>query len=71
LPEIPGLAEHWGHTVLHCPYCHGYEVRGRSIGVLAINERAEEQARLWRHWSPDVQVIPGDRVAEVEAKAYG
>jgi thioredoxin reductase len=68
LPEIPGLAEHWGHTVLHCPYCHGYEVRGRSIGVLAINERAEEQARLWRHWSPDVQVIPGDRVAEVEAK---
>jgi thioredoxin reductase len=68
LPEIPGLAEHWGRTVLHCPYCHGYEVRGRSIGVLAINERAAEQARLWRNWSPDVQVIPGDRVAEVEAK---
>src|SRR5947209_1274223 len=68
LPEIPGLAEHWGHTVLHCPYCHGYEVRGRSIGVLAINERAEEQARLWRQWSPDVLVIPGEQVAEVEAK---
>jgi thioredoxin reductase len=68
LPDIPGLAEHWGHTVLHCPYCHGYEVRGRSIGVLAVNERAAEQARLWRQWSPDVQIIPGDRVAAVEDK---
>ena len=68
LPDIPGLAEHWGHTVLHCPYCHGYEMRGRSIGVLAVNERATEQARLWRQWSPDVQIIPGDQVAEIEEK---
>jgi thioredoxin reductase len=68
LPAIPGLAEQWGHTVLHCPYCHGYEMRGRSIGVIAINERASEQARLWRQWSPDVQIIPGDRIASVEPK---
>jgi thioredoxin reductase len=68
LPDIPGLAEQWGHTVLHCPYCHGYEVRGRSIGVIAINERASEQARLWRHWSPDVRIIPGGDIAAVEPK---
>jgi thioredoxin reductase len=68
LPDIPGLAEQWGHTVLHCPYCHGYEVRGRSIGIIAINERASEQARLWRQWSPDVKIIAGDQVASVEPK---
>ncbi|MEV6847434.1 NAD(P)/FAD-dependent oxidoreductase [Actinoplanes sp. NPDC051411] len=68
LPDIPGLAEQWGHTVLHCPYCHGYEVRGRSIGVIAVNERASEQARLWKQWSPDVQIIPGERIAAVEPK---
>jgi thioredoxin reductase len=68
LPDIPGLAEQWGHTVLHCPYCHGYEVRGRSIGVIAINERASEQARLWRQWSPDVRIIPGGDIAAVEPK---
>jgi thioredoxin reductase len=68
LPDIPGLAEQWGHTVLHCPYCHGYEMRGRSIGVIAINERASEQARLWGQWSPDVRIIPGDQIAAVEPK---
>ena len=34
LPDLPGLAERWGTTLLHCPYCHGYEVRGKAIGVL-------------------------------------
>ncbi len=35
LPELPGLAERWGSTVLHCPYCHGYEVGGGAIACLA------------------------------------
>ncbi|MFJ2630326.1 NAD(P)/FAD-dependent oxidoreductase, partial [Streptomyces sp. NPDC087532] len=35
LPEVPGLAEHWGHGVVHCPYCHGWEVRDEPIGILA------------------------------------
>jgi len=35
LPDIPGLAQRWGTDVLHCPYCHGWEVRDRRIGVLA------------------------------------
>jgi thioredoxin reductase len=66
LPDIPGLADQWGHTVLHCPYCHGYEVRGRAIGIIAVNERAAEQARLWRQWTDDLQVIPADQIASVE-----
>src|SRR5688500_791168 len=40
LPEIPGLRERWGHTVLHCPYCHGYEVRGTRIGIIASTPMA-------------------------------
>ncbi|GEK22455.1 oxidoreductase [Cellulomonas xylanilytica] len=54
LPAIPGLRERWGHDVLHCPYCHGWEVRDQPIGVLATSERAVHQALLFRQWSDDV-----------------
>src|SRR5688500_16127330 len=36
LPDIPGLARHWGHGVVHCPYCHGWEVRDEPIAILAV-----------------------------------
>lgn len=39
LPELPGLAEHWGRGVVHCPYCHGWEVRDEPIGILAVGPR--------------------------------
>lgn len=51
LPEIPGLAERWGSSVLHCPYCHGWEVRHRRLGVLASGPMALHQAELLRQWS--------------------
>jgi thioredoxin reductase len=54
LPAVPGLAERWGRDVLHCPYCHGWEVRDRAIGVLATGGMAVHQALLWRQWSADV-----------------
>ncbi|MDF2555759.1 MAG: hypothetical protein K0R60_1654, partial [Microbacterium sp.] len=54
LPDIPGLAERWGRTVLHCPYCHGWEVRDRRIGVLATSPMSLHQIELLRQWSPDV-----------------
>jgi thioredoxin reductase len=57
LPAIPGLAERWGHTVLHCPYCHGYEMRGRAIGIIAVSAMAMHQALLWRQLTPDVTVF--------------
>ena len=57
LPSIPGLHERWGVTVLHCPYCHGYEVRDRRLGVLAISETAMHQALLVRDWSADVTMF--------------
>lgn len=57
LPQIPGLRERWGHDVLHCPYCHGWEVRDQPLGVLATSERAVHQALLFRQWSDDVVLL--------------
>jgi thioredoxin reductase len=57
LPDIPGLRERWGRTVLHCPYCHGYEARGRAIGVIGTSPMAVEQALLWRHWTDDLTLF--------------
>ncbi len=54
LPDVPGLAEHWGHDVVHCPYCHGWEVRDTAIGILATSPRAFHQALLFRQLSDDV-----------------
>lgn len=57
LPPIPGLAERWGHDVLHCPYCHGWEVRDRPVGIVALSPMAVHQALLWRQWSDDVTLF--------------
>jgi thioredoxin reductase len=57
LPDIPGLAERWGHTVLHCPYCHGYEVQGGAIGVIGDSAMAVPKALLWRQWSENVTLF--------------
>ncbi|MEU6314989.1 NAD(P)/FAD-dependent oxidoreductase [Streptomyces sp. NPDC047014] len=51
LPEVPGLRARWGRDVLHCPYCHGWEVGEEPVAVLADGPLAVHQARLWRQWS--------------------
>jgi thioredoxin reductase len=57
LPEIPGMKELWGTGVAHCPYCHGYEVAGRPIAILASSEKSIHQALLLRDWSDDVTLL--------------
>jgi thioredoxin reductase len=54
LPDVPGLRERWGRDVVHCPYCHGWEVRDRAIGVLASGPTSVHQALLFRQWTPDL-----------------
>jgi thioredoxin reductase len=54
LPDLPGVAERWGRDVLHCPYCHGWEVRDQPIGILATGPTAVHQALLFRQLSDDV-----------------
>jgi thioredoxin reductase len=54
LPDIPGLRERWARDVLHCPYCHGYEVRDQRLGVLGGSPDAVRYAQIVRQWADDV-----------------
>ncbi|WP_116247381.1 NAD(P)/FAD-dependent oxidoreductase [Nocardiopsis sp. FIRDI 009] len=57
LPDIPGLRPRWGRDVLHCPYCHGWEVRDQPIGVLATSPRSVHQALLFRQWTDHLTLL--------------
>lgn len=58
IPDVPGLRERWGRDVLHCPYCHGYEVRDQPIAVLGGSPEAVAHALLIRQWSADLALLP-------------
>jgi thioredoxin reductase len=61
LPDVAGLRERWGRDVLHCPYCHGWEVRDQAIGVLACGPMAVHQVLLFRQLSADVMLFAHDQ----------
>ncbi|MFG2790172.1 NAD(P)/FAD-dependent oxidoreductase [Streptomyces sp. NPDC048419] len=65
LPEVPGVAERFGRDVLHCPYCHGWEVRDQPFGVLATTPMSVHQALMVSQWSKDVTFFL-HKVAEAE-----
>lgn len=54
MPDIPGFAECWGISVLHCPYCHGYEVRRQKTGILANGDNGFELSSLISNWTSDL-----------------
>jgi thioredoxin reductase len=54
LPDIRGVRERWGRDLLHCPYCHGHEVRDQPLGVLGGSTEAVTHAHLVRQWSDDI-----------------
>ena len=62
LPDVPGLAERWGIDVLHCPYCHGWEVRDQALAILATTPMAAHQGLLFRQLSDDVVMVVHDGV---------
>ncbi|KQQ90140.1 MULTISPECIES: NAD(P)/FAD-dependent oxidoreductase [Micrococcaceae] len=62
LPDIPGLRERWGRDVLHCPFCHGWEVRDQAIGVLGTGPWSVHQALLFRQWSSNITLFLNDVV---------
>ncbi|WP_431925781.1 methyltransferase domain-containing protein [Micromonospora wenchangensis] len=75
LPDVPGLAGRWGRDVLHCPYCHGWEVRDQAVGVLATGPMAAHQALLFRQLTDDVVVfthtagpLPADEAERLAAR---
>lgn len=57
LPDVPGVWKFWGERVLHCAYCHGWEVRGQRIGVLGTSPLSVHQALLFRQLSDDVTLF--------------
>lgn len=63
MPAIPGFNECWGISVLHCPYCHGYEVRNQKTGILANGEDAMELAAMIRNWTNDLTLYTNGRSA--------
>ncbi|WP_375503071.1 NAD(P)/FAD-dependent oxidoreductase [uncultured Jatrophihabitans sp.] len=70
LPDVAGLAQRWGRDVLHCPFCHGWEVRDQAVGVLGTNPMALHQVMLFRQLTDDVVYFqhtapdPGDDQVE-------
>ncbi|MFI8852616.1 NAD(P)/FAD-dependent oxidoreductase [Streptomyces sp. 891-h] len=61
LPDLPGIRERWGQDVLHCPFCHAYEVRDQPLGVLGTHPAGVDQALLLAQWSPDIVYFPHTR----------
>ncbi|MFG2720878.1 NAD(P)/FAD-dependent oxidoreductase [Streptomyces sp. NPDC048416] len=61
LPEIPGVRAMWGEDVHFCPYCHGYEVKDRTIVVLGVHPASPGQALMLRQWSPHIVYVPHSR----------
>ncbi|MDR6986216.1 thioredoxin reductase [Paenarthrobacter nitroguajacolicus] len=66
LPDIGGIQERWGRDVLHCPYCHGWEVRNQAIGILGSGPMALHQTLLFRQWSPNITLFLNDTVEPTE-----
>jgi thioredoxin reductase/protein-L-isoaspartate O-methyltransferase len=62
LPDVPGVREHWGRGVLHCPYCHGWEVRDRTVVVLGTSPLSSHQALMWRQLTEDVTLLVDGRL---------
>jgi thioredoxin reductase len=69
LPDVPGLAEHWGRSVVHCPYCHGWEVRDEPIGVLATGPMSVHQALLFRQLTDDLVYFTRGTLLDDDARA--
>lgn len=57
LPDVAGVKEQWGRDVVHCPYCHGWELHGRPVGVLATEPAVVQEALLFRQWSEDITLF--------------
>lgn len=68
LPDIDGILERWGRDVLHCPYCHGWEVRNKAIGILGSVPMALHQTMLFRQWSPNITLFLNDVVEPTDAE---
>lgn len=70
LPDIPGLQELWGKDVLHCPYCHGWEVQDQALGILGTGPLAVHQALLFRQWSANITLFLNDAMEPTDLELH-
>lgn len=68
LPDLPGLAECWGVSVLHCPYCHAHEFSGRKLGIIFSTEHSIQAARMLQDWSREVTLFTGGKPLDEESR---
>lgn len=71
MPAIKGFADCWGISVIHCPYCHGYEVRGAKTGLIANGDKAAHMASLIHNLTDKLTILTAGKAnftAEQEAK---
>lgn len=77
IPDVPGLRERWARDVLHCPYCHGFEVRNQKLGVLGGTPQAVIYTQIVRQWSDDVvyftseETLTATERGELAARSIG
>ncbi|GGZ31170.1 hypothetical protein GCM10007049_25200 [Echinicola pacifica] len=57
IPEIPGFEACWGKSLIHCPYCHGYEVKGLPTAIFSNSEKALHYANLLPNWTSDLRIL--------------
>lgn len=68
-PDIPGFGECWGISVLHCPYCHGYEVKNETTGILANGDIAYEFSKIILNWTKDLTLFTNGKSSLTDEQA--
>ncbi len=72
IPDIPGAWDRWGRDVLHCPYCHGYEVKDQKLAVLGGSPFAVQYALIVRQWTDDLTYLTArNRLTTAERERLG
>ncbi|SMQ85640.1 Thioredoxin reductase [Devosia lucknowensis] len=71
-PAIPGFAESWGRTVIHCPFCHGYEVAGTRWGLVYSSPMSLHGPVLYANWTDDITLfLDGHDIIDEERHKLG
>lgn len=71
-PDIPGFQERWGHSIHHCPYCHGWEMRDQPLAIMAASPIVGHMAPLFRAWSEDIVVLTnGEEISDEDRARLG
>ncbi|RFS15066.1 NAD(P)/FAD-dependent oxidoreductase [Emticicia sp. C21] len=69
MPDIEGFTECWGISAVHCPYCHGYEIKGQKTGIIANGDAAMHYAQLIHQWTKDLMLFTNGKSTLTEEQS--